>query len=174
MSPPLLLPERMTAAEWRDRLKNSPIKKKKAPKPRPAPAIAAEDLADLPPGLRVVLPFPPVAANPNWHGPDWIKNKEKRKYRIDCGWHAKAAGLTHSLPCIRATSGKVHFRYDFFPPAGREPDEDNMDASFKAGQDGIADAIRVDDKRFQVERVFHAEQRGCVVVTLLDNPEVAL
>ena len=146
-------------------------KKARQARPRPAPA-SVDDIAGLPPGRRVVLHFPPIACNPNWHGAEWIKRKARKRYRSDCAVLALAGGLGPMLPCIRAATGKVHFRIDFFPPPGARLDDDNVIASFKAGQDGIADAIRIDDKRFAVEHVFHSEPRSCVVVTLLKNIEI--
>lgn len=164
----------MTAVAWGGTSWGKPKKSAKKPKPRAAP-ISIDDIEDLPPGVRVVLPFPPIACNPNWHGAEWIKRNARKQYRIACAWAAQAAGLKWSLPCIRGATGKVHFRIDFFPPTdGQARDKDNVIASFKAGQDGIADAIRIDDNRFEVEHVLRTEPRCCVVVTLLENRELVL
>ena len=44
--------------------------------------------------------------------------------------------------------GDVHLRVTHHPKPGRAPDQDNAIASFKAYQDGLADALGVDDSRF--------------------------
>lgn len=38
---------------------------------------------------------------------------------------------------------------DFYRPDRRKRDEDNIMASFKAGIDGIADGLRIDDSKFK-------------------------
>jgi len=148
-------------------------KRRRDPKPRPLP-MPIDDIAGMPEGTRVILHFPPVACNPNFHGARRKHWSAKKSYRQDCFYEAQSAGLNKRLKCIRAATGKVHLRIDFFPPPGVNPDKDNCIASFKAGQDGIADALDVDDGRFEVEHVLHAEKRCCVVVTLLPNDGVAL
>ncbi len=60
-------------------------------------------------------------------------------------------------------------RIDFFPPNRARRDDDNAIAAFKAGRDGIADALKVDDARFQIVPVMHREARACVVVTVIDG-----
>lgn len=44
--------------------------------------------------------------------------------------------------------GRLHIWIDFYPPTKRMPDDDNMLSRCKAYRDGIADALKIDDKRF--------------------------
>jgi len=50
----------------------------------------------------------------------------------------------------------------FYPPDKRHRDADNMIASMKAGFDGVADALKVDDKLFRPTFVFSDEVKGMV------------
>lgn len=143
-----------------------PKKAKRAPKPRPDPK-PVDDILDLPAGPRVIVPFPPVELSPNWRG-HWSKKSPVAKtYRRLCWALALEAKL--KVPAYAAGGGKIAVRLDFFPPDWNSRDDDNVPASFKAGRDGIADALKCDDARFQTTTVLHAEPRSCVVVTLIDG-----
>ncbi len=128
-----------------------------APKP-------IDDITDLPEGLRVICPYPPAALNPNARA-HWSKKSTVAKaYRHACWALAREAVL------IAPAAGPIHLRLDFFPPDRAQRDDDNAEAAFKAGRDGIADALKVDDSRFVVRRHWHSEPRACVVVTILKRP----
>jgi crossover junction endodeoxyribonuclease RusA len=146
-------------------------KKKRQIQERPAP-MPIDDIVDLPAGKRVILHFPPVLCNPNTHVHERLKARSRKQYRIACAYDAHAAGFNFRLPVIRAATGKVHMEVAFFRPPGVALDRDNVIASFKAGQDGIADALHIDDSRFVIDYQFRREARSCVVVTLLENSEV--
>jgi crossover junction endodeoxyribonuclease RusA len=133
------------------------------PEFRPDPALIND--VNLPPGPRVILPWPPAELSPNWRG-HWAKRaRAARSYRHTCRTLAIAAGI--EVPAYAANGGPINLRLDFFPPNRVRRDDDNAVAAFKAGRDGIADAMRCDDARFTTITVLHAEPRGCVVVTLL-------
>jgi crossover junction endodeoxyribonuclease RusA len=132
--------------------------RKRAPRPRPAP-LPIDDIS-LPAGPRIVVPFPPVACNPNRRD-HWGKIRAAKAYRRECWALALAAGI--KLP----RTGNLIFRLDFFPPDLARRDDDNAIASFKAGRDGIAEALKIDDSRFRTLPVWHSEPRACVVVTIL-------
>jgi crossover junction endodeoxyribonuclease RusA len=139
-------------------------KAKRAPRPRPDPK-PVDDIADLPAGPRVIVPFPPVELSPNFRG-RWSKRaKVTKNYRRLCWALALEAKL--KVPAYAGTDGKIAVRLDFFPPDRNSRDDDNVPASFKAGRDGIADALKCNDARFQTMPVLHAEPRSCVVVTLI-------
>lgn len=84
--------------------------------------------------MRIVLPYPYPALWPNKR-PHWsAKAKSTRSYR----WMAK-------LAADGAKPGQVHVV--FCPrPFGPPPDMDNCIAAFKSGQDGLADAMGVNDR----------------------------
>ena len=67
--------------------------------------------------------------------------------------------------------GTVFVTIAFHPPDKRRRDKDNMIAAFKSGQDGIADAIQVDDGDWFVSHVIREPVKGgCVEVTIESNP----
>ena len=68
-------------------------------------------------------------------------------------------------------SGKIPIEVTFYPPDKRHRDADNMVASIKAGLDGLADALKVNDKNFLPTFVFKEEVKGMVIVRLLDGTE---
>jgi crossover junction endodeoxyribonuclease RusA len=49
---------------------------------------------------------------------------------------------------VDSDSQRLHLWLEFYPPDRRPRDDDNMVASFKAGRDGIAQAMGINDKRF--------------------------
>lgn len=164
---------RRTGKTWAAGLSggDQPTKVKRAPRPRPDPK-PVDDVADLPEvtglGRRVIVPFPPVELSPNFRG-HWSKvSKVKKAYRRLCWALALKAKL--KVPAYAGKDGKIAVRLDFFPPDRASRDDDNVPASFKAGRDGIADALKCDDARFDTTSVLRTEPRSCVVVTLIDQP----
>ncbi|WP_420023906.1 hypothetical protein ACN9JG_06205 [Cereibacter azotoformans] len=91
--------------------------------------------------MRVELPWPPQELSPNKRVHRMVLAKRKREYRTDCAWLVRAA-------CGKLDAQRAELRLTFCPPDRRPRDTDNMIASMKAGIDGIADALGVDDSRF--------------------------
>lgn len=143
------------------------VKVKRASRPRPAPRDVT-DLLNLPmvTGQRVILPYPPAALSPNWRGHWAAKARAVKLYRRECWALALAAGLR--LPTGLSDDAPIVVRLDFFPPDRAARDDDNAIAAFKAGRDGVADALKTDDARFRSQTHFHTEPRSCVAVTLID------
>lgn len=108
----------------------------------------------------VTLPWPPTALSPNARV-HWAKRaRAASAYRMACGWACKAAGL-------EAPEGdRIDLFVVFVPPTRRNRDDDNLVASFKAGRDGIADALGIDDRRFRVHPSVSDELGGFVRVRL--------
>jgi crossover junction endodeoxyribonuclease RusA len=65
-----------------------------------------------------------------------------KAYRKDCGW------LAHHAEIEVPEEGAISLRLVFRAPDKRARDLDNMLASVKAGLDGLADALHVNDQRF--------------------------
>lgn len=141
-------------------------KRKPAPRPDPKPI---DDIDGLPDGPRVILPFPPVELSPNWRGHWSDKSPVTKTYRRLCWALALEAKL--KVPDYAQADGPIFVQIDFFPPSRASRDDDNVPASFKAGRDGIADALRTDDARFRTTPILHTETRSCVVVTLIQPPK---
>jgi crossover junction endodeoxyribonuclease RusA len=146
-------------------------------RPRPAPR-GVDDLpgliaADLTAGQsivgQVILPFPPVELSPNWRGHWSAHSAAAREYRRMCWALALEAKLR--VPDYAGEGSPIHVRLDFFPPNRARRDDDNVPASFKAGRDGVADALRCDDARFRTRTVMHDEPRSCVVFSLIRPAE---
>lgn len=92
--------------------------------------------------LSITLPWPPSGLSPNARL-HWAElARLKKKYRQACAYTARAHGV---MP-VQADRLNVHLR--FVPPNRQRRDWDNLVASMKAGLDGLADALRVDDSSF--------------------------
>lgn len=134
---------------------------------RPAPASAVVEAAlteiGAPAGQRIICDYPPNALNPNRTVPWRKKATAKKRYRRDC------CILAMQSKAKAPADGRIQIRLDMFPPDPAERDDDNAEASFKAGRDGIAEALGVDDSRFAVERHLHRRPLGCVVFTILEG-----
>ena len=103
--------------------------------------------------MRIVLPYPFPALWPNKR-PHWsAKARATRSYRF-----------TTKLAANGSKPGAI--RVTFCPkPFGPPPDMDNCIAAFKAGQDGLADAMGVNDRdlRFSYEMGSRCKD-GAVIV----------
>lgn len=115
----------------------------------------------------VTLPWPPKFLNPNQKVHWREKAKAAKSYRAACYALCLEAGL-RSIPW----DGDVHLWIDFYPPDRRHRDDDNMIASFKAGRDGMADALKVNDKRFRTHPYVKTEVGGMVRVTITPDPVI--
>ena len=108
----------------------------------------------------VILPWPYKELSPNatLH---WAKKaKFKKSYRQAC-W-----ALTLEAKLTADKSGKVPILITFYPPDKRHRDADNMVASIKAGLDGVADALKINDRQFMPTFTFSDEVKGMVKVQL--------
>ena len=110
----------------------------------------------------VRLPWPPKELSPNYSGSFRGKLRAKKSYRQACWAAALEAKLT------APSSSMIAFKVEFFPPDRRSRDDDNLIARMKHGRDGVALAVRVDDKRFRTVPTFHDEvvRGGEIIVTL--------
>ena len=108
----------------------------------------------------VVLPWPPKELNPNKRLHWSTKRKHVAKYRAMCFALAREAGIAVDW------DGDVHLWVDFYPPDKRCRDDDNVIAAFKAGRDGLADALRIDDSRFRLHPYLQTKTGGFVWVKM--------
>jgi crossover junction endodeoxyribonuclease RusA len=99
--------------------------------------------------LRIELPWPHRDLSPNRaRNVHWSKkSKAVREYRRQAAWDALRVIPADQRGKWQGT-GDIPMTVTFCPPDGIRRDRDNMQASFKAGFDGIADAMDVDDNRF--------------------------
>jgi crossover junction endodeoxyribonuclease RusA len=122
--------------------------------------------------MKVLLPFPPAKLSPNARGHWAAIAKVKKDYRWQCAiqtrarlrkpvswWDAPSAAAIAQRP--------LPITITFNPPDRRARDRDNMIAAFKSGQDGFADAIGVDDSKFEpTYRVGEPVKGGSVTIEI--------
>lgn len=120
--------------------------------------------------LVIDLPWPPSQLNPNKRLHWSRKSRAARLYRNMCYVLAKN---TVQLSDYRYSDiGKIVFSIEFCPPDKRRRDDDNMLASFKAGRDGVADALGVDDNKFVTSfEVCDPVVGGAVKVTIKERSQ---
>jgi crossover junction endodeoxyribonuclease RusA len=92
----------------------------------------------------VVLPWPCRDLHPNARG-HWAKKANAAKaYRNECWVRAKVAKMAP------LGDGKIKVSIVFVPPDRRRRDVDGMLSAIKSGLDGMAQAMGVDDHRFEL------------------------
>ena len=95
--------------------------------------------------LELMLPWPPTDLSPNGRL-HWSKlYRAKKAYRQAC-WAISLDQLKVSTDTV--PSGPLLLELEFVPPSRRSYDRDNLVARMKSGLDGLADALKIDDKRF--------------------------
>ena len=92
----------------------------------------------------LILPWPPAVLSPNKRVHWAVRNKAVKSYREECHWLTKASGIRIDW------DGIVHLWITMCQPDRRHRDDDNCIAAFKAGRDGVAQALGLDDKRFRI------------------------
>jgi len=103
------------------------------------------------------LPWPPKELSPNARL-HWAKlAKAKKAYRSECAYLAIAQGIR------KVEADKLHLSLTFFAPTRRAYDLDNALARMKAGLDGLADVLGVDDSKWSL-RIARGDRTGGSVV----------
>lgn len=120
--------------------------------------------------VHISVPWMPKALSPNSRVNVFGKANAFKKYKNDVFLmvRSRMRGMTpvrHPHPLY--PDGRVHIDLQFFPPARYNYDEDNMVASFKAGADGIRDAIGIDDHWYHYTQDVGGSivKGGCVLIT---------
>lgn len=109
--------------------------------------------------LSIMLPWPPRSLSPNARQHWRALAAAKKSYRLACFAQAKEQGAT-------TMQGPLDVALIFHPPDKRHRDWDNMLASIKAGLDGLADAIKVDDKHWRLSFQVSEQIGGFVRVSV--------
>jgi crossover junction endodeoxyribonuclease RusA len=112
--------------------------------------------------MQITLDFPPADLFPNRSkGKHWaVTHSSKTTYRESSYWATKqqAKGWKHA-------GGDLHLTLTFYMPDKRHRDADNCLAAAKAGLDGMADALGVNDRHFQpitIYRIAGASEKRLV------------
>ncbi|MDV9031354.1 endodeoxyribonuclease RusA [Pseudomonas sp. RAC1] len=115
----------------------------------------------------LTLPWPPAACSPNARVHWSKKSRAAKAYRAACHALAKQAGL-------HPPEGQALLVVEFVPPDRRRRDDDNLLAMFKAGRDGLADALGIDDNVFTtIFRVSKETTKGGAVRVRIEPMEAA-
>lgn len=114
---------------------------------------------------RFILSWPLKGLWPNDRVHRMARARAVKAYRNEA-WGAALGAGWHLLPEKPAL-----IRLTFCPkPKGPRPDDDNATAAFKAARDGIADALRVNDRDLTFRIEFGERcQHGAVIVEI--DPE---
>ena len=116
--------------------------------------------------FQVTLPWPPTALSPNARLHWSAVSKAKKAYRAHCHLLTLEAGLRGI-----DWDGEIHVWIDFYRPTRREMDHDNCLSRMKAGLDGVADALGVNDNRFRPHPYIKDEIGGMVKIRITPGPE---
>lgn len=107
----------------------------------------------------LIMPWPALRElSPNWRG-HW-SGKAKAKKKLRAAW--AAAALEQGVRRMLVPALAV--RLEFVPPDMRARDLDNLLASCKAGLDGLADVLGVDDSKWSIAISKAVEKGGFVRV----------
>lgn len=112
--------------------------------------------------MEINLPWPPKELSPNARNHWAVIARAKRIYRTEC-W-AATKEVSNGIALIG--NYKIPLEVTFYPPSKRHYDLDNCLASIKAGLDGIADALQVNDHRFALTVSMKEEVLGLVKVKI--------
>lgn len=110
------------------------------------------------------LSWPPRELSPNARIHWGKKSRATKNYRAEAVIATQAAfGAAYRAP----NETEIPVIITFHPPDSRGRDDDNIIASFKAARDGIAQAMRTDDKWFRPRYQFgEPVNGGCVMVAI--------
>jgi crossover junction endodeoxyribonuclease RusA len=113
--------------------------------------------------LRIILPWPPKTLSPNTRHAHWSQlAKAKKDYRAACAEQAIAQGAA-----ARMFPGKCTVTMVFVQPDRRARDLDNLIAAMKSGLDGLADALKANDRDWALAAIIdHTRIGGFVEITV--------
>ena len=97
--------------------------------------------------IEVVLGWPPTDLSPNARK-HWAQvARAKKQYRKDC-YSVSKEQLKKYKKVTENIPERLVLEMTFIPPDRRSYDRDNLVARMKSGIDGLADALKINDKRF--------------------------
>jgi crossover junction endodeoxyribonuclease RusA len=120
--------------------------------------------------VRLTLPFPSPKLNPNAREHWSVVSREKKRLRALWSWDAISQGAR------RLDAACLHLVIEFCPPPPpSRRDIDNLLASIKAGLDGLADTLGVDDSNWTLELkpMGPLTKGGCVHIDIRVREEQA-
>lgn len=117
--------------------------------------------------LTVELPWPPRQVWPNFRQSNhWRKYHKQIAGQRQSAWALTLIAMRVAVFVIDHLN-PIAMQVEFYPPDKRSRDDDGMIGAFKSARDGIADALKVDDKMFRPTYSYHEpEKPGRIVVTI--------
>lgn len=104
--------------------------------------------------MQLTMPWPVMRElSPNWRGHWSCKARAKKVLREAWYYEALAQGAR------KIDADRLNLRIEFVQPNKRARDLDNLLASIKAGLDGLADVLGVDDSKWSLQ-ISKAEHIG--------------
>lgn len=97
--------------------------------------------------MTLTMPWPSLKPlSPNWRGHWSGRARARRKFREAWFWTALEQRARPLVGVERLTVSLI-----FYPPDKRARDIDNLLGSCKAGLDGLADVLKVDDSKWAIK-----------------------
>lgn len=113
------------------------------------------------------LPWPDKLLSPN------ARVHWRRKHGVTKAARSEACFITANAIRPKPDWPSANVAMVFHPPDNRRRDRDNIIASMKAANDGIADAIGIDDSRFVSSYAMGEPIKGGVVRVTITAPDMA-
>ena len=122
--------------------------------------------------MQITLRYPPAKLSPNKRLHWAARAQIVAKYRRECWALTRVVLAQHFENLSRTLNPRpLPVKITFHPPDKRRRDRDNMIAAFKAGADGVADAIGVDDADWSpTYEVGEPATCGWVIVQIGEQP----
>jgi crossover junction endodeoxyribonuclease RusA len=115
--------------------------------------------------IAITLPWPPKSLSPNSRKHWAVKARDAKHARQVAGRCVREAGIR---PGDFDIPGKLKVTWVFQEPDKRRRDDDNLISSVKAFRDGVADALGIDDSRFETTIRRDAPVKGGAVRVILE------
>lgn len=112
--------------------------------------------------MQIELPWPPSSLSGHAKGHWRDKSSVTAKHRA---W-AKAAAIAAGARTLVLPAGDIPIRFIFIPP-DRRSDRTNFPNRLKPAIDGIAEALRVNDRRFLPSYEFHEPSKPGRVLVII-------
>lgn len=121
--------------------------------------------------IELTLPWPSKDLSPNARVHWGRKARATKAARKEAATLAIAAGWQR----VVLPAGKLHLWLEVHRPSRHKFDDDGLTGRFKPYRDGLADALGIDDNRFQGHLLVKDEVRkgGQVVVRITGGPNAA-
>jgi crossover junction endodeoxyribonuclease RusA len=121
-----------------------------------------ERYADVRGTIDLTLPWPAAELSPNSRSHHFARARKAKAAR-HLAW-----GLTkEAMHGRKPSAGGMVLTWQFCPPSRRRYDMDNLIAQHKAAQDGISDALGIDDSNFiSTYSMGEVVKGGCVKIAL--------